>query len=71
MAHTLYPGSNPPIGPISPGMGLVLSQVAYLSRQWIASNSCTGYQDFPSNTTEWQETYVPEVAAHFKAQNVD
>lgn len=33
--------------------------------------SFMGYQGFPPDTTAWQETYGPEVAAHFKAENVD
>ena len=33
--------------------------------------SFMGYQGFPPDTTAWQETYGPEVAARFKAENVD
>ena len=30
-----------------------------------------GYQGFPPDTTAWQETYGPEVAEKFKAEDVD
>ncbi len=33
--------------------------------------SFMGYQGFPPDTTTWQEIYGPEVAARFKAENVD
>jgi hypothetical protein len=33
--------------------------------------SFMGYQGFPSDTTAWQETYGPEVAAKLKAEGVN
>jgi len=33
--------------------------------------SFMGYQGYPSDTTAWQETYGPEVAEKFKAEEVD
>ena len=33
--------------------------------------SFMGYQGNPPNTTEWQQTYVPEVAEKMKAEEVD
>ena len=33
--------------------------------------SFMGYQGFPPDTTAWQETYGPQVAAQFKQQAVD
>ncbi|PID84647.1 MAG: hypothetical protein CSA11_05075 [Chloroflexi bacterium] len=33
--------------------------------------SFMGYQGFPPDTTAWEETYAPEVAAKFKAAGVD
>ena len=33
--------------------------------------SFMGYQGFPPNAAAWQDIYGPEVAARFKAENVD
>ncbi|MGB0383699.1 MAG: glycine/sarcosine/betaine reductase selenoprotein B family protein [Ardenticatenaceae bacterium] len=33
--------------------------------------SFMGFQGLPYNTTEWEQTYGPEVIARMKAQNVD
>jgi D-proline reductase (dithiol) PrdB len=33
--------------------------------------SFMGFQGHPPNTTEWRETYGPQVAEHFKAEGVD
>lgn len=33
--------------------------------------SFMGYQGFPPDATAWKETYGPEVAVRFKAENVD
>jgi D-proline reductase (dithiol) PrdB len=33
--------------------------------------SFMGYQGFPADTTDWCETYGPEVAEKFKAEDVD
>jgi D-proline reductase (dithiol) PrdB len=33
--------------------------------------SFMGYQGYPPDTTSWEEIYGPQVAARFKAENVD
>ena len=65
-------GPHHPLGVICPhdryhtgaGAGRIGSLAA-------AQYSFMGFQGFPPDTTAWQEEYGPQVAARFKAENVD